>query len=146
MTATLRRLLVKRTLIQHHKKIYHTRAKITKRTQLNHSSIDLHIEMASKSISFKIYIIDDDDNHRLAASVDRAKLAFFSDLAVALPQVAPDPSRPEKHSMTLAKGVADGKALARISTWIETNSIKDPQQLTLAGKSMLHRLHSRTHR
>ncbi|KAK0260440.1 hypothetical protein LTR91_023887 [Friedmanniomyces endolithicus] len=89
--------------------------------------------MASKSISFKIYIIDDDDNHRLAASVDRAKLAFFSDLAVALPQVAPDPSRPEKHSMTLAKGVADGKALARISTWIETNSIKDPQQLTLAG-------------
>ncbi|KAK1807508.1 hypothetical protein LTR12_018142 [Friedmanniomyces endolithicus] len=35
--------------------------------------------------------------------------------------------------MTLAKGVADGKALARISTWIETNSIKDPQQLTLAG-------------
>ncbi|KAK0262777.1 hypothetical protein LTS09_002752 [Friedmanniomyces endolithicus] len=91
--------------------------------------------MAPKSTPFNIYTIDDNDEHKLAARVDHAKLAFFSDLAAAQPKEhsTPESSRSLRNSITFGKGVADGKAIARIGTWIETNSIKDPQQLTLAG-------------
>ncbi|KAK0258591.1 hypothetical protein B0A54_06149 [Friedmanniomyces endolithicus] len=91
--------------------------------------------MAPASTVFNIYIIDDDDEHKLVASVEHAKLAFFSDLAAAQPKghTTPESSRSPKNSITFGKGVVDGKAIARIGTWIETNSIKDPQQLTLAG-------------
>ncbi|KAK0269588.1 hypothetical protein LTR35_014701 [Friedmanniomyces endolithicus] len=91
--------------------------------------------MAPKSTPFNMYIVDDDNEHKLAASVDHAKLAFFSDLAAAQPKghTTPESSRSPKNSMTFGKGVADSKAIARIGTWIETNSIKDPQQLTLAS-------------
>ncbi|KAK0862450.1 hypothetical protein LTS02_007209 [Friedmanniomyces endolithicus] len=90
--------------------------------------------MALKFTPFHIYIIDDNDEHKLAATVDHAKLAFFSDLAAAQPKrhTTPYSSRSSKNSITFGNGVADGKAIARIGNWIETNSIKDPQQLTLA--------------
>ncbi|TKA40649.1 hypothetical protein B0A54_09110 [Friedmanniomyces endolithicus] len=42
--------------------------------------------MAPKSTPFNIYTIDDNDEHKLAARVDHAKLAFFSDLAAAQPK------------------------------------------------------------
>ncbi|KAK0861596.1 hypothetical protein LTR48_006316 [Friedmanniomyces endolithicus] len=91
--------------------------------------------MAPKFTPFNIYAIDDNDEPKLAASVDHAKLAFFSDLAAAQPKehTTPESSRSLRNSITFGKGVADGKAIARIGTWMETNSIKDPQQLTLAS-------------
>ncbi|KAK0296943.1 hypothetical protein LTS00_004221 [Friedmanniomyces endolithicus] len=51
--------------------------------------------MAPASTVFNIYIIDDDDEHKLAASVEHAKLAFFSDLAAAQPKghTTPESSR-----------------------------------------------------
>ncbi|TKA82539.1 hypothetical protein B0A55_02277 [Friedmanniomyces simplex] len=73
----------------------------------------------------------------LAARVDHAKLAFFSDLAVAqLGHGTPEDSRQPKKSVTLAQGIADGKAVARIGTWIEMNDLNTPTQLTLAALNL----------
>ena len=93
--------------------------------------------MASTSIN--VNLITDQGTTVLVAKVDRNRLIHFSDLAAAqLANGGPHDTRLPKDAVTLARGQADGKAAARITTWIETNSIKEPEQLTVAGMINLH--------
>ncbi|KAK4945912.1 hypothetical protein LTR10_015005 [Elasticomyces elasticus] len=86
------------------------------------------------STSVNVYITGIEGYHRIAAKVDRTKLIHFSELAASqLKSGTTTDQRLPKHSVTLAKGAADGKALARVTTWIETNDIKEPKQMTLTG-------------
>ncbi|KAK3643746.1 hypothetical protein LTR56_010052 [Elasticomyces elasticus] len=86
------------------------------------------------STSVNVYITSIEGYHRIAAKVDRSKLIHFSELAASqLKNGTPIDQRLPKYSVTLARGAADGKALARVTTWIETNDIQEPKQMTLAG-------------
>ncbi|KAK5675260.1 hypothetical protein LTS10_012021 [Elasticomyces elasticus] len=69
-----------------------------------------------------------------SVNVDRSKPIHFSELAASqLKNGTPTDQRLPKYLVTLARGAADGKALARVTTWIETNDIEEPKQMTLAG-------------
>lgn len=86
--------------------------------------------------SVNVNIITHEGNIKVAAKVDRSRLVFFSHLAAAqLAPGGPMDRRLPKGAVTLAFYAVDDKALARVNTWIETNNIKEPKQLTLAGKS-----------
>ena len=66
------------------------------------------------------------------ARVNRHKILHFSELAIA--QLTPSDHRINpKDAVTIDRTIVDGKAATRVTKWIDTNSVKEPKQLTVAG-------------
>ncbi|KAI6859338.1 hypothetical protein KC338_g6054 [Hortaea werneckii] len=79
-----------------------------------------------------VFFIDDDGTTKIVApQLNKKKLLHFSGLAAKqLAKGGPHDKR-NKHALTLPRGAVESTAAARITTWIASNSLIAPNQMTL---------------
>lgn len=95
--------------------------------------------MASNTVADVYLTLGNSNFKNVAKDMNRARLMHFSDLAaVQLKNGTPGNPCLPKNAVTLPKGAADERAAARVTTWIATNDMKSPKQLTLAGLNLEH--------
>ncbi|KAI7277235.1 hypothetical protein KC345_g6746 [Hortaea werneckii] len=84
------------------------------------------------SSNVAVFLIDDDGTTKIVApQLNKEKLLHFSGLASKQLTEGGSHDKRNKHALVLPRGSVESAAAARITTWIASNSLTTPVQMTL---------------